>query len=239
MFDAERTADYLVEWLRVRADQAGAEGSVLGISGGVDSAVAAALCRRAFSDKALNLIMPCESDPRDREYAETLTRVLDLDTRVVDLEPAFKALIAQAEEDVAGSELGRANLKARLRMASVYLHANALNRLVVGPGNRVELEVGYFTKYGDGAADILPLGNLLKSQVWEMAHHLGVPQEIIRRPPTAGLWEGQTDEAEMGVTYSQLDAYFSGQAVDLSARERIQDMKQQSQHKRRLPPVAY
>lgn len=239
MFNPERTASHLVGWLRERAREAGAEGSVLGISGGVDSAVVAALCRRAFGRRALNLILPCESDPQDREDAEILSRTLDLDTRVVDLERPFLALLDLVEEDVSGSDLARANLKARLRMTCVYLHANALNRLVVGTGNKVELSLGYFTKYGDGASDVLPLGNLVKGQVYDLARCLGVPERIIERPPSAGLWKGQTDEQEMGVTYQDLDAYFQGEAVDPAVQDRIRTMAAASRHKRQLPPVAF
>ena len=109
-----------------------------------------------------------------------------------------------------GDRLTGANIKPRLRMTTLYAFANHLGYRVVGTGNRSELAIGYFTKWGDGGVDLLPLGNLTKTRVRELARHLGVPQRIIDKPPSAGLWEGQTDESEMGVTYEQLDAYLEG-----------------------------
>ena len=134
--------------------------------------------------------------------------------------------------------LARANLRPRLRMASLYYFANRLNYLVVGTGNRSELEVGYFTKYGDGGVDLLPLGALLKRQVRALAAHLGVPAPIIEKPPSAGLWEGQTDEGEMGFSYADLDRYLAGGKVPAALGERIEAMRTASEHKRRPPPVA-
>ena len=122
-------------------------------------------------------------------------------------------------------------------MAIIYFYANRLNYLVVGSSNRCELSIGYFTKYGDGGVDIMPLGNLVKSQVRDLARHLGIPQEIIDKPPSAGLWAGQTDEQEMGLTYEQLDAYFTtGKAPD-AVRRRIEERIARNAHKRTVPPI--
>jgi NAD+ synthase len=135
------------------------------------------------------------------------------------------------------SVLSGANLKPRLRMVSLYYMANQLKYLVVGPSNRSEITVGYFTKYGDGGADILPLGNLVKTQVRELAVFLGIPQPIIDRPPTAGLWSGQTDENEMGITYRELDHYITtGQALP-EVKAKIDAMTTASEHKRHTPPL--
>ncbi|HMM43809.1 MAG TPA: NAD(+) synthase, partial [Thermomicrobiales bacterium] len=142
-----------------------------------------------------------------------------------------------------GTHLARANIKPRLRMIVLYYLANSLGRAVVGTGNRSELMVGYFTKYGDSGVDLLPLAGVYKHQVFDIAREIGVPQQIIDRPPSAGLWAGQTDESEMGVTYADLDRVLeamatgtdSGVSPDVVAR--VERMVRGSEHKRRLPPM--
>lgn len=231
----------LVAWIGAKVEEAHARGAVLGLSGGIDSAVAAALCREALGDNALALILPINSLPQDLEDARLVAEHFGIRAQVVPLEAAYGALVAALPNDL-GSErtrpLALANLKPRLRMLTLYYYANALNYLVVGTSNRSELAVGYFTKYGDGASDILPLGGLVKRHVRQLAKHIGVPQPIIEKAPSAGLWPGQTDEGEMGVTYEQIDRYLlSGQAEPavahlLSTRQRL------SEHKRSRPPIA-
>jgi NAD+ synthase len=139
--------------------------------------------------------------------------------------------------DLATRRLAEANLKPRLRMIALYYFANRLGYLVVGSGNRSELAVGYFTKYGDGGADLLPLGNLVKGQVGELAAHLGIPRQIIDKPPSAGLWSGQSDEEEMGLTYEELDRYLTSGEAGAELRDRIDGMRAAAAHKRSLPPV--
>ena len=136
-------------------------------------------------------------------------------------------------------QVPRANIKPRLRMTSLYFLANSLNFLVAGTGNRSELALGYFTKYGDGGVDVLPIGHLLKSEVRSLAKELGVPQPILDKPPSAGLWAGQTDEAEMGFTYEMLEAYLMGgaPAVSPDVARRIEELQRASAHKRGLAPI--
>jgi len=134
--------------------------------------------------------------------------------------------------------LALANIKPRLRMTALYYVANRFNYLVAGTENRSELTVGYFTKYGDGGADILPIANLVKSQVYELARFLGVPEKILRRTPSAGLWAGQIDEAEMGLTYEQLDRYILTGEAPRHVKERIEHLHRISEHKRQRPPIA-
>jgi NAD+ synthase len=238
-FDARATAARLTAWIRRRVRSAGAAGSVLGLSGGLDSAVVAGLARRAFPDATLGLILPCESDPRDVELAHDVAHELDVPVRVVDLGPAYRALLSQIGQagDGAAGRLPQGNLKARLRMACLYYHANLLNYLVIGSGNRCELELGYFTKYGDGGVDLLPLARLVKSQVRKVGQHLGVPAAVLERPPTAGLWPGQTDEGELGLTYAELDAYLLTGAGPRRVVERAQTLSRRGRHKRQLPSV--
>ena len=137
-------------------------------------------------------------------------------------------------------QLPEANVKPRLRMASLYFIANSLNYLVAGTGNRSEITLGYYTKYGDGGVDVLPIGALLKSEVRALARELGVPAPIIEKPPTAGLWVGQTDEAEMGFSYDTLEQYLAegASAVGAAAAQRIEQLRAASDHKRQMPPIA-
>jgi NAD+ synthase len=159
----------------------------------------------------------------------------------VELSDAYDALMAHLPPS--DHPLAAANVKPRLRMIAWYYLAQAHNYLVLGAGNKTELAVGYFTKYGDGGADLLPLGDLYKAQVWEPARELGLPQEVVERSPTAGLWPGQTDEGEMGITYRELDRVLAAIAagdtsgIESVTLEKVQRMIACSAHKRAMPPV--
>src|SRR2546422_863454 len=218
----------LAGWMRESVAAAGAQGLVVGLSGGVDSAVVARLAQLAAPGEALGVLMPCHSDPQDERDAATLAKHFSLPTVRVDLSQPYDSLIVTLKpalesvprsmhkahpHDDPRARVPIANIKPRLRMASLYFVANSLNYLVAGTGNRSELAIGYFTKYGDGGVDLLPLGKLVKSQVWAMARELGVPTAIIDRKPTAGLWLRQTDEAEMGFGYGDLELYLCGGAL--------------------------
>ena len=243
-------------WLRERVAAAGAGGLVVGLSGGLDSAVVARLCQIAMPDAAAGVIMPCHSDPQDEIDARLLADHFKLTTVRIDLAAAFDELVgalngagtqlplrtsaAQPSDEVdLKGRLPLANLKARLRMTSLYFAANSLNYLVAGTGNRCELTIGYFTKYGDGAADVLPIGDLLKSEVVGLARDLGVPDALIEKPPSAGLWAGQTDEQEIGFTYRQLERYLADgpEAVPPALALRIERLVRRTSHKRAMAPT--
>ena len=233
--NAEQIADKLVSWIREKTLAAGCEGVVVGMSGGLDSSVLAVLCHRAFPQNTLGVIMPCHSNSEDKEHALAVAEKFSIQTEVVVLDSVFDALL-RALPDARG--LAEANVKARMRMVTLYYFANKLKYIVAGAGNRSELSVGYFTKYGDGGVDILPLGSLVKKEVRELAGFLGIPQAIIDKPPSAGLWQGQTDEDEMGLSYEELDRYLvSGEASD-GVRQKIEAMIADNAHKRLPPPVA-
>jgi NAD+ synthase len=235
-----RTAERISNWIRERVEEAGAQGVVVGMSGGVDSSVVAVLARRGLGDRVLGLVMPCHSDPTDVEHARRVTAKFGIKTEYVDLTLLFDCFLVILPP---GDRLAVGNLKPRLRMATLYYFANSRNYLVVGTGNKSEIMVGYTTKYGDSGVDLLPLGDLLKTQVRELARELGIPDEIIVKPPSAGLWEGQTDEGEMGITYEELDrallaieSGYTGQC-NQEALASVRSMMAASQHKRAPIPI--
>lgn len=217
----------LVGFLRTYSAEAGASGFVLGVSGGVDSAVVAALAAEAVGpEKVLGLLLPHRtSDPRDAEHGELLCRHLGIPFERVDV----TAIVAAAEAACAGHApqgMAAANLRPRARMMVLYAHAHQTGRLVLGTGNKSELLTGYFTKWGDGAADVYPLGDVYKTQVWDLARALGLPAVIVDKTPSAGLFPGQTDEGELGVRYADLDRVLAGfeaghDAETVARRERV------------------
>ncbi len=225
------------QWLRDEIENAHAAGIVLGLSGGIDSSVLAALGREALGrDKVLGIIMPCHSIEEDEEDARLLIKALDINFMRVDLSGVF-----DLELDSIGSEfnsLVKSNLKARLRMVTLYAVAQSKNFLVCGTSNKSEYETGYFTKFGDSGVDLMPLANFLKREIREMAKILNVPEKIINKAPSAGLYEGQTDEGDMGFSYDVLDEYLTtGKINDEKASERIDVMRRRSEHKRKPIPI--
>ena len=239
--NSEDIATSLSLWIRERVTEAGARGAVMGLSGGMDSSVAAVLCQRAFPESTLGIIMPCHSPKEDIEHARALAQRFSIPTETIVLDGTFDTLLKALPDEKASPDINRlakANLKARLRMLTLYYFANRLNYLVVGSGNRVERAIGYFTKYGDGGVDIQPLGSLLKSQVKELAQFLGIPRPIIDKPPSAGLWEGQTDEGELGLSYDELDRYLASGEASEEIKKRLRSIITAAEHKRQPPPVA-
>jgi len=239
--DAEQLAEKLVLWVRDKVLGAGCEGVVMGMSGGLDSSVLAVLCYRAFPRGTLGVIMPCHSSQEDVEHAQAVASQFSIPTKTIVLDPVFDTLLRTLSGDKGDptiTRLAEGNLKARLRMLTLYYFANQLRYMVAGSSNRSELSLGYFTKYGDGGVDIMPLGNLVKGQVRELAGFLGIPQPIIDKPPSAGLWQGQTDEAELGLSYEELDRYLVTGDAPNELREKIESMIAASNHKRLPPPVA-
>lgn len=246
----------LAEWIRERVNASSARGVAVGLSGGIDSAVVARLAQMAVPDQVVGVLMPCHSDPRDEADARLLADHFKITTIRVDLAPAYDRLVADLKSAVSRlppeqapvttsesvdvkARVPLANVKPRLRMSSLYYVANTLNYLVAGTGNRSELTIGYFTKYGDGGVDLLPIGNLLKSEVRALAASLDIPRPIIEKAPSAGLWLGQTDEAEMGFTYADLENYLTQgpEAVSPALAMRIERLVRASEHKRTLAPA--
>jgi len=188
--------------------------------------------------------MPCHSNPVDREDALLVAGTLGLEVIEVDLGDAHSIIYEKVETGLDAKDypdyrrkVGQGNLKARLRMATIYSVANLRNYLVVGTDNAAESYTGYFTKYGDGGVDLLPISSLTKTEVRSWAKVLGLPESIVTRIPTAGLWQGQTDEKEMGLTYDMIDKYLSGGNIPEDAISRIEHLHKISEHKRQMPPT--
>jgi NAD+ synthase len=239
--EVDQLADKIVLWIREQVLAAGRKGVVVGMSGGLDSSVLAVLCYRAFPQNMLGVVMPCCGSKQDEEHALAVASQFSIPTKVVVLDPVFDTLLQALPSDTAEpnvKRLAEANLKVRLRMLTLYYFANQFKYLVAGASNRSELAVGYFTKYGDGGVDILPLANLVKGQVRGLANFLGIPQSIINKPPSAGLWQGQTDEGELGLSYDELDQYLITGEASSGLRQKIESMIAASAHKRSLPPSA-
>ncbi len=236
----EREVEARVGFIRSKLAEAHATGIVFGNSGGKDSALVGILCKRACED-TVGIIMPCESkvnfgsDARDgNEVAEKF----GIETRVADLTP-LKALI---RETVAGvtekvTQSAEINFAPRLRMMTLYGVAASENRLVAGTGNRSERYVGYFTKWGDGACDFNPIADLTVGEVYAMLEYLGAPESIIRKAPSAGLFEGQTDEADMGITYAAIDRYILTGEASPEDKNKIDARHAASAHKLTMPAV--
>jgi NAD+ synthase len=232
----EKKIEYIVDWLKRQLDETHTDGFVVGLSGGLDSSVCAALIKRA-SDDSLGLILPMHSDVKDLDDAAEIASVLGLPTEYIDLTPVYEHLIKLLP---AGEHVVLGNIKARLRMVVLYYYANLKNYLVCGTGNKTELELGYFTKYGDGGCDILPIGDLYKHEVRNIARVLAVPEKVIEKVPSAGLWHGQTDEAEIGFSYEEMDQTLQEIAkcrVEGSCAETLQNMIQRNLHKRQPPRI--
>jgi NAD+ synthase len=231
-------AQKLILWIGDMVTAAGAKGTALGMSGGIDSSVTAVLCKRAFPETTLGVIMPCHSMGIDREHAELVANKFHILVKVVVLDEVFDSLIKSLPSDgynATTKHIAENNIKPRLRMVTLYYLANRLNYLVIGSSNKTELSVGYFTKHGDSGADLMPLSNLVKRQVRELAEYLDIPREIIDKPPSAGLWDGQTDEGELGLTYDELDRYLITGKAEPKIKDRIDSKIKQSVHKRCLP----
>lgn len=226
------------EWLRDEVNRAGAKGIILGLSGGIDSSVLAALGREALGrEGVLGVIMPCGSNPNDEDDAKLLADSLDVRYTRVDLSETFHVMCSSIGADKDLSPLVCSNMKARLRMVTLYALGQSNGLLVCGTSNKSEYETGYFTKYGDSGSDLMPLISFLKRDIRAMAKILRVPEKIITKAPSAGLVDGQTDEGDMGFTYDVLDEYLAtGKITDQSAKERIDVMRRRSEHKRKPIP---
>lgn len=242
MSDINIKIDKTIEWLRDKVKEANGKGLVVGVSGGIDSAVVCYLIKKAFPNDSMGVIMSIKSNPNDREDA---LKVIDgcgieyLDLDITNEQTGILELVLGGlkEKNLYKEDYLRmtdANLRARVRMSTIYTVANNLGYLVVGTDNAAEIHTGYFTKYGDGGVDLVPLANLTKREVYEWAKALGVHDDVINKAPSAGLWEGQTDENEMGTTYDMIDAVVEGKFDEVPEKDQeiIARLHRISEHKR-------
>jgi NAD+ synthase len=237
----------IAAFLRRHLETSRTKGVVVGVSGGLDSAVVAALAVRALGkEKVLAIMLPStDSDPKDKEHALLGCSALGL----VPLEHSIGPIVEGLEKTMGYSPEARVkgNAKARARMLILYAEAQKRDYLVCGTGNKSETLTGYFTKHGDGGVDLQPIGDLYKTQVRELARHLGIPEPIIGKPPSAGLYPGQTDEGDMGLSYEELDSVLRGMELNLPLDaiakrtglplkkvEKVEGMVRRTEHKRRL-----
>ena len=229
--------DRRVTFIRDLLAHSGAQGIVYGNSGGKDSALVGILCRKAC-DHVLGVMMPCQSSRNFGEGMEDGRKVaeqFDIPTITVDLTEGKEFFCSQVGGKVALSDAAKANIAPRMRMITLYAIAQSKNYLVAGTGNRSEAYVGYFTKWGDGGHDFNPIADLTVKEVYEFLRFLNAPENIITKAPSAGLFEGQTDEKEMGITYEQIDRYLLEGEGEPEAISKIEAMHQKSQHKRQPP----
>ncbi|MCL2513168.1 MAG: NAD(+) synthase [Oscillospiraceae bacterium] len=226
-----------IEFIRGVIKSAGAAGVVFGNSGGKDCALAGILCKMACGN-TVGLIMPCGSARNygaDKDDAITLAEQFNIETRTVDLTGVKTALAREVGGVTELNDTALMNIAPRLRMAALYAVAASENRLVAGTGNRSERHMGYFTKWGDGACDFNPIADLTVTEVYEFLRYLNAPASIIEKAPSAGLFEGQTDEAEMGVTYRSIDEFLLTGTVNGHDKAIIERFHKSSGHKREMP----
>jgi NAD+ synthase len=258
--ELESQREHIVAFIADVVESAGAEGAVLGLSGGIDSTLTAYLAVEALGTDGLHgLVMPSDVNTEgNMSDAERVAELLGIECDVVDIDPivdafvdAFPAGDVESRIDTDPLRTAAGNVRVRTRAVLNYFVANAENRVVLGTGNRSEAMTGYYTKYGDQAVDCNPIGTLYKQQVRQLAAHVGVPEDLVTKTPSAEMWLGQTDEEEMGLTYDTLDAILALHVdgplsksatvrelgVDETQVDRVTDLVARSEHKRHMPPA--
>lgn len=243
--DYEKLVVDIQNWIEDYVKNAKADNIVVGLSGGIDSSVTAALCTNALGkERMIGLGLPCSSISKDLEDAKLIAKQLEIGFEVLDLTSVYDMFLDIVDSETRKDKIAIANLKPRLRMMALYfIGQSSGNSLVAGTSNRTELAIGYFTKYGDGAADFEPMASLYKQEVRKIARILNIPQRIIIKAPSAGLWPGQTDEGEIGLSYDVIDEiiYRIDYNLDFKGLNeedimRVREMMSAAEHKLNMPP---
>lgn len=253
--DLENAVNEILSFIRSEVKESGASGVVIGLSGGIDSSVAAALCVKALGkDKVLGIIMPTNFTPKeDMEDALELASNLGIETRIIPIDGVCDAFIKVLGFDPNNSRvrIPIANLRARIRMIILYFYANINNYLVVGTSDKSEYLIGYFTKYGDGAADFFPIRHLFKTQVREIASYLGIPDRILKKPSSPQLYPGHKLTDELPINYPILDSIIVKLFEEKMPADKVSEelgvpieivrdilvRHARTEHKRRSPPA--
>lgn len=240
----ENADEYILKignWITKHIQEAKANGVVLGMSSGVDCSTVAALCSKNNINVHLILMPYGDNMQKTKNYNDAMELIskFNLEYHIFDIKPAVDSIeISDENSNQELINLAKANIRPRVRMTYLYQYAQINNLLVIGTGNLSERTVGYFTKWGDGACDINPMGMLTKKEVYILAKYLGVPDSIINKKPSADLWEGQTDEQELGISYSQIDEYIlNGTCVDTNIDEIIKQKHERTNHKLKPIPI--
>jgi len=251
-FPVERTISEITDFIQGYIDEASVKGVVVGVSGGIDSSVALALAVKALGkERVTALILPDRrtTPKQDVDDALTLVKLFDVKHYLINIDEIVDAYSALPFFDLEDN-IATGNLRARIRMNILYYYANRFSHLVLGTGDRSEILIGYFTKYGDGAVDLLPLACLYKTQVRHIAHWLGIPERIIKKPSSPRLWPGHLAEKELGMKYEDIDLILYGlfdlgltkeelseiTGISTELIERVIALHRRSRHKRSFPP---
>lgn len=243
----------IVDFIRSEIHKAGVNGAVIGLSGGIDSALTAALTVKALGkENVLGIHMPESglTPLEDSEDAKKLADLLGIEFRTIDISGTISSIMDSVPDSELADRLCKGNLKARVRMSLLYFHANQMNRIVMGTGNKTEILLGYYTKYGDGGVDLEPIGGLYKTEVWELSRKIGIPESLVAKKPSAGLWAGQTDEGDLGISYLKLDKALDMleqhkdpqtilTSLDISSEQlnSVLNRIEKNRHKRTSPPI--
>ena len=234
MRDYKQEFEKRVAFIKDILKESHADGIVFGNSGGKDCALVGILCKAAC-ENTVGIILPCSSKrnyDEDTKDALSVANKFNIKTETLDVTPIKTALLNELEKITTPNNVALTNIAPRLRMTSLYAYAASNNMLVAGTGNRSEVYVGYFTKWGDGGHDFNPIFDLTVTEVYEFLEYLGAPEIIIKKAPSAGLFEGQTDEDDMGVKYSDIDNYLLYGKGEPEVIEKIESMHRKTEHKR-------
>ncbi|WP_455140290.1 NAD+ synthase [Candidatus Hodarchaeum mangrovi] len=250
--DINHVIKIISDFIKTRVEESKRSGIVVGLSGGIDSTVVVSLCVKALgSDRVHGVFFPSSTTPpSDYKDVEQLCKSLNISLTVVDIQKLIDVFSSTIKTPEDSRLMEWANLKPRLRQTVWYYYANKLNCLICGGGNKSEIMIGYFTKYGDAAVDLLPLGDIYKTQIYQLGRALKIPEKILNKAPSAGLWKDQTDEEEIGMTYVELDQILYGLErfqtdeeivnklnVPLSQVKKVKSLIYRSEHKRRGPII--